>query len=91
MALVRIRAVDQNGNVLPFFNEPLRLETEGDIQLIGPDCISLKGGMGGAYVKSLGRSGRGSLIVKCNGMQDCRLPFSVEIHSESEKSMEDMH
>lgn len=91
VALVRIRAVDQNGNVLPFFNEPLRLETEGDIQLIGPDCISLKGGMGGAYVKSLGRSGRGSLIVKCNGMQDCRLPFSVEIHSESEKSMEDMH
>ncbi len=59
VALVRIRAVDDHGNVLPFYQEPVRLITEGDISIIGPDTIALQGGMGGTYVKSTGRSGRG--------------------------------
>lgn len=57
VALVRIRAVDDHGNVLPFYQEPVRLITEGDISIIGPETIALQGGMGGTYVKSLGRSG----------------------------------
>ena len=45
VALVRIRAVDDHGNVLPFYQEPVRLITEGDISIIGPDTIALQGGM----------------------------------------------
>ncbi len=77
VALVRIKAVDQNGNVLPFFNEPVQLETEGDIALIGPQCISLKGGMGGTYVKSIGTSGAGRLIIRNGQTQSCELIFTV--------------
>ena len=64
VALVRIRAVDDHGNVLPFYQEPVRLITEGDISIIGPDTIALQGGMGGTYVKSLGRSGQGTLLLQ---------------------------
>ncbi|MGN0166417.1 MAG: hypothetical protein ACI4AB_00115, partial [Acetatifactor sp.] len=72
-----IRAVDQNGNVLPFFNEPAQLKAEGDIAIIGPACISLKGGLGGTYVKSLGRDGKGSLTVQSLQTKACVLSFTV--------------
>lgn len=52
VASVRIRAVDGKGNQLWFFNEPLRLEVSGELELIGPEVISLKGGAGGCYVRS---------------------------------------
>ncbi|MFR8844544.1 MAG: hypothetical protein ACLVGL_05515 [Waltera sp.] len=60
---MRIRAVDDHGNVLPFYQEPVRLIAEGDISIIGPDTIALQGGMGGTYVKSTGRSGQGAFAV----------------------------
>lgn len=85
VALVRIKAVDQNGNVLPFFNEPVQLETEGDIALIGPKCISLKGGMGGTYVKSLGTPGEGRLIIRNRQTQSCELIFTVSSASAKDK------
>lgn len=53
VALVRIRAVDENGNVLSYMNAPVSLETEGDIELIGPGLINFNGGMTGTFVKSL--------------------------------------
>ena len=72
--------MDQNGNVLPYFQEPISLSVTGDIALIGPDVISLKGGMGGTYVKSLGRVGVGQLTVK-----DVSLSFEVKINDNKHK------
>ena len=34
MAAVRIRALDENGNVLGFFNEPVQFEVKGVLELI---------------------------------------------------------
>ena len=80
VASIRIRAVDQNGNVLTYFQEPIRLTVTGDIALIGPDVISLKGGMGGTYVKSLGKEGVGQLTVKSQGEpHDVTLSFKVMV------------
>lgn len=79
VALVRIRAVDDHGNVLPFYQEPVRLITEGDISIIGPDTIALQGGMGGTYVKSLGRSGRGALLLQSQTAGEIRIPFQIKI------------
>ena len=79
VALVRIRAVDDHGNVLPFYQEPVRLITEGDISIIGPDTIALQGGMGGTYVKSLGRSGRGALLLQSQTAGEVRIPFQIMI------------
>lgn len=61
---VRIRAEDEYGNILPFYQEPLTVETKGPIEVIGPKVFSLKGGMGGTYVKTMGKEGCGKLIIK---------------------------
>lgn len=79
VALVRIHAVDDHGNVLPFYQEPVRLITEGDISIIGPDTIALQGGMGGTYVKSMGRSGRGALLLQSQTAGEIRIPFQIMI------------
>lgn len=79
VALVRIRAVDDHGNVLPFYQEPVRLIAEGDISIIGPDTIALQGGMGGTYVKSTGRSGRGALLLQSQTAGEIRIPFQIMI------------
>lgn len=63
VAAVRFRAVDQNGNVLPFCQEPLQLKAEGAIALIGEEVVGLSGGMGGTYVKTLGSEGEGTLTI----------------------------
>lgn len=79
VALVRIRAVDDHGNVLPFYQEPVRLIAEGDISIIGPDTIALQGGMGGTYVKSTGRSVRGALLLQSQTAGEVRIPFQIKI------------
>ena len=79
VALVRIHAVDDHGNVLPFYQEPVRLIAEGDISIIGPDTIALQGGMGGTYVKSLGRSGQGTLLLQSLTAGEVRIPFQIKI------------
>ena len=79
VALVRIRAVDAHGNVLPFYQEPVRITAEGDIAIIGPDTIALQGGMGGTYVKSLGRSGQGTLLLRSQTAGEIKIPFQVTV------------
>ena len=77
VALVRIRAVDQNGNLLSFYNDPVRLEADGSISIIGPDTVALSGGMGGTYVRSTG-AGRGTLKVTDNRGKTVSLYFTVK-------------
>ncbi len=68
VAAVRFRALDENGNILPFANNPLALKAEGSIDLIGPKFITLQGGMGGTYVRTSGKKGPGKLLV--SGLQN---------------------
>lgn len=78
VALVRIKAVDEFDNVLPFYNDSIILETKGQIELIGPSVISLSGGMGGAYIKTVGKSGKGSLIIKMINGENQTVEFAIE-------------
>ncbi|MBO4347543.1 MAG: glycoside hydrolase family 2 protein [Lachnospiraceae bacterium] len=64
VSCVRIKAVDENGNLLNYYNDPLILEIEGEAELIGPKLIALSGGMGGTYVRSTGRFGSAKLVIK---------------------------
>ena len=67
VASVRIRAVDQNGNVIPYFSEPVRLKAEGAVELIGPRHVPFRGGMTGCYVKTVkGQGTSGKLIIKAD-------------------------
>lgn len=78
VASVRIRAEDNNGNLLNYFQEPILLDTEGDIELIGPKVISLKGGMGGTYVKTIGKAGKGSIKLIGETIKPVKVEFNIE-------------
>ena len=64
VAAVRIRVCDEYGNVLPVFNTPLDMKTEGPIEIIGPGRAQIAGGMGGTYVKTTGKSGKAKLTIE---------------------------
>lgn len=76
VALVRIRATDENGNVLPLCMEPVELQTEGALELIGPAVVPFRGGMTGTFVRTKGQSGSMALHITC-GSQKITVPFQV--------------
>lgn len=81
VALVRIKIADQNGNVCPFFTEPVTFETTGPIEIIGPKTVSLQGGFGGVYVKTVGapRIKKEALLkISSNTLQPVEISFTVE-------------
>ena len=79
VALVRIRMTDQNGNDLPFYNEPVTASITGEAKLIGDTPVMLRGGMGGVYVSSIGKSGKAKLTISAPGTQSVEIDFSVKI------------
>ncbi|MDD6305429.1 MAG: glycoside hydrolase family 2 TIM barrel-domain containing protein [Clostridiales bacterium] len=79
VAAVRIQALDQNDNLLSFYQEPLQLEVTGSIELIGDKTVSLQGGMGGAYVKTTGESGVGELKIISSQTGTKTIKFEVQV------------
>ena len=77
VAAIRIRAVSQDGAVLPLAQEPLQLSVRGPIELIGPACISPRGGMCGTYVKTTGGEGDAVLTITMAGIEPLEIPFTV--------------
>ena len=60
VAALRIRAVDENDNVLPYYCEPVQFTCEGDIELIGPATSVFRGGTCGTYIRTKPGKGSGS-------------------------------
>ena len=79
VAAVRIRAVDENGNVLPYFHDPVKMAVTGPVELIGPDVISLPGGMGGTYLRTLRQSGDAILHLETVGGFKTEIKLTVEV------------
>ena len=52
-----VRALDQVGNVMPFFNERIHVELSGPASIIGPSELSLRGGTTGFWLRSNGQVG----------------------------------
>ncbi|MBO5303900.1 MAG: glycoside hydrolase family 2 protein [Lachnospiraceae bacterium] len=78
VAAIRIKATDEYGNVLPFFMEPVKITVEGAAKLIGPDVVSLHGGMGGAYIKTTGESGKITVTISTNQAESIQLEIQAE-------------
>lgn len=76
VALIRMKAVDTFGNVAPYYMEPVKLRVEGDIEIIGPEIISLKGGMGGTYIKTKQKFNTGEIFMEGNGLKPISIKFN---------------
>ncbi len=58
-----LQALDQAGQVMPYLDDVIYLETKGPIELIGPDVLPLKGGVAGAWLRATGQAGEGEISV----------------------------
>ncbi len=82
VAAVRIEMTDQNGNRLPFFNEAVTAEITGAAEIIGPRTVMLRGGSGGTYIKTIGRSGEATLTLACGEGCKAVIRFTVKCRKE---------
>lgn len=58
-----VKVLDQVGNKLHFFFEPIQIKIKGEGILIGPDVVSLQGGVYAFWVKSTQQTGEISIGV----------------------------
>jgi len=79
VATVRLSAINEHAQVLPYCFDVVELTVEGDIELIGPSVISMRGGLCGTYVKSCGKAGNGRLSVSCRDIQKT-LEFTIDVN-----------
>ena len=63
MAAVRIRILDENGNVAPYAQIPVCLTLEGEAELVGPSVVTAEGGMTGTYIRTTGKAGNAKLTI----------------------------
>ena len=78
MAAVRIRILDEFGNVAPYAQLPVRLTLEGAAQLVGPDVVTAEGGMCGTYIRTTGESGSAKLTISADGLETIAVEFTVQ-------------
>ena len=77
MASVRIRILDENGNVAPYAQLPVHLTLEGDAELVGPGVVTAEGGMTGTYIRTAGKSGEARLTISTAQTEDVTLIFKI--------------
>ena len=69
-AAIALRAIDQNGCLLPYCAEAVQLAVEGPAHLLGPAVVPLRGGMAGVYLATEGVAGRATLRCRMEGALD---------------------
>lgn len=77
VSVVKIYALDENGNLLPYCNEAIKLSATGPLEIIGPDTISLRGGMGAFYVKTIGEKGEADIKISCPTFKDQFVKYEI--------------
>ena len=78
MAAVRIRVLDENGNLAPYAQLPLSLRAEGALKLVGPAIVTAEGGMTGCYLRTAGETGEAALHIDAGQAGSLTLRFTVE-------------
>ena len=63
VAAIRIKVTDEYGNVMPFYNRQAVVEVKGPIEALGPSMADINGGMGGVYVRSIGKEGKAAVKI----------------------------
>lgn len=74
---VVVRALDQCGNLLPYFEEPVSLALSGPGRIIGPTDHTLKGGATGFWVEAGDEQGTIELAVRSRRFAPQSIIFTV--------------
>ncbi|KQS75252.1 beta-D-galactosidase [Rhizobium sp. Leaf384] len=74
---VIVRVLDQGGNILPFFEEPIRFAVDGPGRIIGPSLQSFKGGVTGFWIEAGDVAGTITLTAECGLFAAQSVTFTV--------------
>ena len=77
MAAVRVRILDEFGNIAPYAQLPVKFTLEGDAQLVGPEVVCAEGGMTGTYIRTTGVTGEAKLTVSTDQTEPVEVLFTV--------------
>ena len=77
VAAIRFRMESEKNNLLPFCQDIVTLSAEGPIEIIGPKAVSLRGGMGGTYVKTTGEAGEAKFTICGEGLEPMEVNFTI--------------
>ena len=81
-AAVSLRAIDQNGNLLPYCGEAVQLSAEGPLRILGPSVVPLRGGMAGTYLATTGEAGPAKLHCRMEGALDAEVSLTIRCREE---------
>ena len=82
VAALRLALTDQHGNTVPFWHGAVEAELTGPLALIGPQRPTLRGGLGGLYLKTLGEPGEATVTLKTEQTQPVTLRFIIKTERE---------
>ena len=77
MAAIRIRILDEYGNIAPYAQLPVKLSIEGAAELVGPDAVTAEGGMTGTYIRTIGKPGTAKLTISTHQTEAVTVHFLV--------------
>ena len=78
VAALRLAVTDQHGNVVPFFFGAADVEIQGPLELIGPKTATLRGGLGGVYLRTLGTPGEATVTLKTEQTEPVTFRFIIK-------------
>ncbi len=77
VALVAVKAVSNLGEILPYHDEVISIETQGNISILGPSVFPLRGGQSGFYIRSHAGEGKGRVIIRTETLGVQEVGFTV--------------
>lgn len=78
VAELRISMLDDHNNQLYFYNDPIAIETEGPLEVIGPGVVGFQGGMTGFYVRTIGKAGTAKVHLKSGAAEPITITFDIK-------------
>ena len=78
VALIRVAVTDQLGNVLPYWQGAVDVRIDGPLRLIGPPRPTLRGGMGGVYLKTTGAAGSAAVTLETEQTEPVTVKFIIK-------------
>jgi len=74
---VIIRALDQQGQRLPFMNDNVTLHVDGPAKIVGPASIPLQGGTAGFWLEATGLTGAISVQANCSRLPAVKIELTA--------------
>ena len=78
MASVRVRILDENGNIASYAQLPVHFTVEGEAALIGEETAVCEGGMTGTYIRTAGTEGKAKLSISTPQTETVTVDFDIE-------------